>query len=88
MQSLATLPEIQGATAQTSERKNRLIPLTKWPQYHPWPPIGGLRHLVFYSEKNGFARVIRRVGRRLLIDEAEFFKWADSTGGVEDARGS
>lgn len=53
----------------------RLIPLTKWPEYHPYPPIGGLRHLVFFAQENGFHEVIRRVGRRILIDEAAYFRW-------------
>jgi hypothetical protein len=51
----------------------RLIPLTDWPKYHPWPPLGGLRHMVFHGEKTGFSRVTVRVGRRLLIDEKNFF---------------
>ncbi len=59
--------------------KNRLIPLTKWNNYHDFPPVGGLRHLVFYAEQNGFNRVIRRIGRRVLIDEAAFFKWVDES---------
>lgn len=57
-------------------QKNRLIPLTKWPDYHDWPTVGGLRHLVFYSQQLGFDKVIRRVGRRVLIDEDAFFEWA------------
>lgn len=56
----------------------RLIPLTDWPKYHPFPPLGGLRHLVFHSASNGFGQVIRRVGRRVLIDEAAFFNWVNS----------
>ena len=55
----------------------RLIALTEWPQHHEWPPIGGLRHLVFNAQTNGFDRVIRRVGRRVLIDEQKFFEWVD-----------
>jgi hypothetical protein len=58
--------------------KTRLIPLTDWPKYHPWPPLGGLRHLVFYSKANGFDKVLRRAGRRVLIDEEAFFKWIES----------
>ncbi len=58
----------------------RLIPVTKWNQHHEWPPPGGLRHLIFYANTNGFDRVIRRVGRRVLIDEAAFFQWVDSNG--------
>lgn len=59
----------------------RLIPLTDWNQYHPWPPIGGLRHLMFHRESNGFARAFVKCGRRVLIDEAEFFH-AVKQGGV------
>lgn len=57
------------------------IPATDWDKHHPWPPIGGLRHLIFNAETNGFNRVIRRIGRRVLIDEAAFFIWVDTQGG-------
>jgi len=59
-------------------KNSRLIPLVEWGTHHPWPPLGGLRHLVFYSHTNGFDRVIKRVGRRVLIDEQAFFDWVDS----------
>ena len=52
-----------------------LIPVTKWNDYHNWPPIGGLRHLIFHAKENGFRAVVKRVGRRVLIDEAAFFEW-------------
>ena len=57
-------------------QKTRLIPLADWPKYHPWPPIGGLRHIAFNSESNGFRDAILRVGRRVLIDENKFFECA------------
>jgi hypothetical protein len=56
---------------------NRLIPLTEWHKYHQWPPYGGLRHLVFFAETNGFSKVVRRVGRRVLLDERAFFEWVE-----------
>jgi len=55
----------------------RLIPLTDWSKYHSWPPHGALRHLVFQSKSNGFDKVIKRVGRRVLIDEDAFFLWVE-----------
>lgn len=58
----------------------RLIPAAEWRKYHPWPGEGGLRHLIFHANKNGFDRVVRRVGRRVLIDEAAFFSWVDAQG--------
>ncbi len=61
----------------------RLIPVTDWNDYHPWPPVGGLRHLIFHADSNGFDQVLRRVGRRVLIDEAAFFNWVNQSGGAE-----
>ena len=57
--------------------QTRLIPLTAWSKHHAWPPLGGVRHLVFHQETNGFKKVVKRVGRRLLIDERAFFEWVD-----------
>ncbi len=59
----------------------RLIPVTKWNQHHEWPPQGGLRHLIFHEKKNGFDRVVKRVGGRVLIDETAFFAWVDAQNG-------
>ena len=56
---------------------SRLIPVNKWQEHHDWPPTGGLRHLIFHAHTNGFNKVIRRVGRRVLIDEEAFFNWVE-----------
>ncbi len=67
----------------------RLIPVTEWNQHHEWPPQGGLRHLIFHTkdrknssgqttQRNGLDVALVRVGRRILIDEAKFFKWLHS----------
>lgn len=71
------------STPPTTTSRTRLIPLTDWNQHHAWPPIGGLRHLVFFERTNGFDTVVRRVGRRVLIDEAAFFAWVDGNGGAK-----
>jgi hypothetical protein len=63
----------------------QVIPLTHWNKYHPYPTVSALRQLVFHAEINGFSMCIRRVGRRILIDESLFFQWVDETnakGGV------
>jgi hypothetical protein len=59
---------------------SRLIPVSKWPEFHPWPPPGGLRHLIFHARENGFSAAVVRIGRRVLIDEAAFFTWAKAHG--------
>ena len=58
----------------TTQQNTRLIPIPKWNEYHVWPPIGGLRHIVFNLETNGFKTAFKKIGRIYLIDEAEF--WA------------
>lgn len=60
-----------------AKKQSRLIPLTEWPKHHPWPPLGGLRHLVFHSGTNGFAKVFRKISNRILIDELAFFQWVE-----------
>lgn len=60
-----------------SKKKPRLIPVTKWNEYHIWPPIGGLRHLIFFAKINGFDKVVKRAGKKVLIDEDAYFEWLD-----------
>ena len=55
----------------------RVITLVDWPRYHDHPSVGGLRWLVFNSKLNGFNKVIRRIGRRILLDEAAYFDWLE-----------
>lgn len=61
----------------SKSNKKSLIPATKWNEYHDYPSIGGLRHLIFHAEKNGFHKCIRRIGRRVLIDEDRYFEWVE-----------
>ena len=64
--------------AESQPPRTRLIPVTDWSKHHDWPPVGGLRHLVFFEKTNGFANVVKRIGRRVLIDEAAFFTWVEN----------
>jgi len=58
----------------------RLIPITHWNRYHDYPSIAGLRHLTFHEKTNGFDTVVRRIGRRVLINEQAFFAWVERAG--------
>jgi hypothetical protein len=64
-------------STQQQNQPSRLIPVPNWNDHHEWPPQGGLRHLIFNANSNGFATAFKRVGRRVLIDEAEFFACVD-----------
>jgi len=59
---------------------SRLIPLTKWNDYHVWPTEGGLRHLVANAKNKKFKHVFVKASGRVLIDEDLFFEWAKSQG--------
>jgi hypothetical protein len=56
--------------------ETKLIPVPKWNNHHDWPSVSGWRKLIFNSPKNGIDKVILRVNKRILIDEAAFFEWA------------
>jgi len=42
--------------------------------------VAGLRQYVFFEQENGASAWVRRVGRRVLIDEAAFFEWVRARG--------
>lgn len=66
---------------QNTKKYNKLIPVPHWNRHHDWPPQGGLRHLIFHENENGFHKCVKRVGRRVLIDEQAFFEWVSEQGG-------
>jgi hypothetical protein len=57
--------------------EKRLIPVTQWNRFHVWPTVAGLRFYIFNADFNDFDKVVKRVGRRCLIDEAAFFQWVN-----------
>ncbi len=58
-------------------RKRRYIPVTSWNKYHDYPSLSALRHLIHDAENKNFSKVVKRVGRRCLIDEEAMFDWID-----------
>ena len=60
--------------AEIPGEARRLIPVTEFNRYYPDPSTAALRWLRF-TNKNDFNRCVVRRGRRVLIDEVEYFKW-------------
>lgn len=56
-------------------KENRLIPLTQWSEYHPDPSVKALRMMVFRDENNFVDNCIVYRGKRILINEQNYFKW-------------
>jgi hypothetical protein len=64
-----------------------LLTVRQFADKHQAFPQGSLRNLIFLAESrktskgiiksNGLDSALVRIGRKLLIDEAKFFKWID-----------
>lgn len=67
------------------DKQSNIIPVTKWNDHYEWPPIGGLRHLIFYENTNGFASAFKRVGRRVLVDADRFWSIVEEQGRVNES---
>ena len=65
---------------QSTKPETRLIPLTQWEKFYPWPNVNGLRRLAFNRDENGFGPAFVKIGRKLLVDEARFFEIAREIG--------
>jgi hypothetical protein len=58
----------------SKEVKTRYIPITKWPEYHPYPTVSGLRYLRFHQDELGYSSAFLKLNKRILVDEREFFR--------------
>lgn len=54
--------------------RDNLIPVNNWNNHFEWPPIGGMRHLIFHRKTNGFDEAFKKVGRRVLVDKVKFWE--------------
>ena len=60
---------------------DRFLTVRQWTEQYPWPPLGGVRHLIFNAKHNGFGAVISRVGRRVLLSENAMLAFIGKNGG-------
>ena len=64
-------------TMINNQTERTLLTVRQFREKHPAFTEGGLRHLIFYADKNGFLTCIRRIGRKVLLDEHAVFTWVD-----------
>lgn len=57
-----------------------LLTIRQFAERHPAFPEGSLRWHVFHARQNGLERLdaVKRIGRRVYLDEEKFFTWVDS----------
>ena len=48
---------------------------------HPAFSESSIRYHIFHERTNGLARAIRRIGRKILINETLFLEWLESQNG-------
>ncbi len=58
-----------------------LLTVQQFAEKHKGFTLGGLRWLLFHRDTNGLSRAVVRVGRKILLDEEEFFAWLDEQNG-------
>jgi hypothetical protein len=63
------------STSLNTSSASRLLTVRQFSMLCPAFPEGGLRYLIFNAHNNGFRTALRRVGRKVLIDESAFFEW-------------
>lgn len=68
-----------------NNKSPRLLTIAQFASEHSWPSQGSLRFLIFNERTNGFSSVVRRVGKRVLIDEQKFFQWVEKLNEVQSA---
>lgn len=69
----------QQQARKTAQPSRRFLTVKQFADKYPWATSGGIRHLIFFSETNGFDRCMFRMGRRILLDEDRVIEWI--TGG-------
>jgi len=47
-----------------------------------------LRYYIFHSDKNGFDKVLKRIGSKVLINAEAFDKWLDENNGRNIVKGN
>lgn len=70
------------------EKGDRLYTPRQWAEEKEWPPIGGLRHLIYNSDHNGFDKVFLKVRNRILISEKAFNRWLYEQNKISKGKGA
>ncbi len=53
---------------------HQLLTIKQFAEKNPWPKEGTLRFLYANKAANGMQKAFKRWGRRILVDEEEFFR--------------
>lgn len=58
--------------------KYELLTIRQFVEKHRAFTEGGLRYLIFNRKTNGFDNCVKRMGRKILLDEGAVLQWLDT----------
>lgn len=61
-----------------SAQSPQLYTVKQFAEAFPHHTEHSLRWLIARADQNGFERVIRRIGRKILLSVDEYFRWVES----------
>ncbi|GAB4262891.1 MAG: hypothetical protein Kow0065_13620 [Methylomicrobium sp.] len=66
---------------------SKLHTVQQFASKYPAFPVGALRQHIFRENQNGLkkAGAVKRIGRKVLIDEEKFFEWIEAINRKESA---
>lgn len=65
--------------------KPKLLTVNQFVEEHNFTTHGGMRYLIFNAKENKLEKAIKRIGRKILIDEQKFFEWINEQNGGSHA---
>lgn len=71
---------------QSTLATNRFFTVKQFAKEKGFISESGLRWLIFNADRNGFDKVIKRIGKKIVLDYCAFESWIEETnqqGGVK-----
>ena len=68
--------ELQNAKLPQTIQNMDLVLVSEWNNYFEYPRLNSFRQMIFHN-KYGIDKCIRRIGGRIYVKVAEFFKWLE-----------
>lgn len=60
---------------ENHQSPKNFVTIKQWLQKYPAIPEGGIRHLIFTNKDNFNTRVVKKIGRKILLDEQAFLNY-------------
>ena len=62
----------------TYSKQKNFVTLKQLLEKHKCIPEGGIRHLIFTNTDNFNGKVVKKIGRKILLDEQAFLDFIDA----------